>query len=136
MDLNEIPLFRALGERMAWLTRRQEVLAQNIANANTPGYVPRDLKPLDFNALVRDSGKRLSAASTRSGHIDVGGGRGDAFRGGVDKASAEVAPGGNGVVLEKELMKAAHTASDYQVATNLYKKHVNMIKTVLGTGGR
>jgi len=64
MDLNEIPLFRALGQRMSWLTRRQEVLAQNIANADTPGYVPRDLDPLDFDALVRGSSKRLSAAST------------------------------------------------------------------------
>ena len=136
MDLNEIPLFRALGERMAWLTRRQEVLAQNIANADTPGYVPRDLEELDFDSLVRSGPKRLAAASTSDGHFGFASGSVGRFRDGVDKASAQVQPGGNGVVIEKELMKAAHTASDYQVATNLYKKHVNMIKTVLGTGGR
>lgn len=133
MDLNEIPLFRALGQRMSWLTRRQEVLAQNIANADTPGYVPRDLDPLDFDALVRGSSKRLSAASTSSGHFAVGGSNRDAFRSGVDKATTSIQPGGNGVAIEKELMKAAHTATDYQITTNLYKKHVTMIKTVLGT---
>ena len=37
-----------LRERMSWLNARQDVLSQNVANADTPGYTARDLKPLDF----------------------------------------------------------------------------------------
>ena len=43
-------IFSKLATRMAWLGRRQQVLAQNIANADTPNYKPMDLKPLDFGA--------------------------------------------------------------------------------------
>ena len=48
MNLPDVPLFSMLRERMTWLNQRQDVLSQNVANADTPGYVARDLKPLDF----------------------------------------------------------------------------------------
>ena len=38
MDLNSIPLMSMLAKRMAWLNQRQSVLAQNVANVNTPNY--------------------------------------------------------------------------------------------------
>ncbi len=38
MDLNKVSLFGMMKQRLAWLGQRQEVLAQNIANADTPGY--------------------------------------------------------------------------------------------------
>src|SRR3546814_14076552 len=52
-------LFSLLGKRMDWLGQRQKVLAQNIANADTPDYVPRDLKPQEFRRMVE-----LPAAAT------------------------------------------------------------------------
>ena len=52
MDLSKIPLFTMLTERMAWLNKRQAVLAQNIANADTPGYKPKDPAPVDFEVIV------------------------------------------------------------------------------------
>ena len=45
------PAFRFLSmlqQRMTWLSQRQNVLSQNVANADTPGYAAHDLKPLDF----------------------------------------------------------------------------------------
>ncbi|QNT68118.1 flagellar basal body rod protein FlgB [Defluviicoccus vanus] len=44
-------LFAQMQARLDWLDRRQGVLAQNIANADTPGYRPQDLKAFDSNAL-------------------------------------------------------------------------------------
>ena len=44
--------FSMLRERMTWLNQRQDVLSQNVANADTPGYVARDLKPLDFDDVL------------------------------------------------------------------------------------
>ncbi|MBN9578243.1 MAG: hypothetical protein J0H26_07725, partial [Alphaproteobacteria bacterium] len=48
MQLSSIPLFDVLRERMAWLNTRQNVLSTNVANADTPGYGARDIKPMDF----------------------------------------------------------------------------------------
>ena len=38
MDFSKIPLFQGLVHKMGWLAQRQQVLARNIANANTPGF--------------------------------------------------------------------------------------------------
>ena len=48
MDVSSIPLLSLLKERMAWLSQRQDLLSQNVANADTPGYTAHDLKPVDF----------------------------------------------------------------------------------------
>ena len=91
MDLNGIPLFSLISGRMSWLSARQSVLAENVANGDTPNYVARDLKPLDFQNMI--SGQETSSthlATTNVRHFDVrAGGRGpyeqeDAFgEGGV-----------------------------------------------------
>ena len=52
MDGSSVPLLSLLTTRMSWLSGRQSVLAQNVANADTPGYQARDMKPMDFAALV------------------------------------------------------------------------------------
>jgi flagellar basal-body rod protein FlgB len=48
MDLPGIGLFRMISQQLHWLGQRQEVLSQNVANADTPGYQARDLQPLAF----------------------------------------------------------------------------------------
>lgn len=65
MDLGKLPLITMMTARMAWLGQRQQVLAQNIANAGTPGYTPLDVKPLDFHGLVRSDARRFSLAHHR-----------------------------------------------------------------------
>lgn len=39
---------------------------------------------------------------------------------------------GNGVELQKELMKVSETSMDYQLATNIYKKQVGLFRMILG----
>ena len=49
MAINDLPLFSQIKGRLTWLDERQRVIAQNVANADTPGYVGRDLnQPTDF----------------------------------------------------------------------------------------
>src|ERR1700733_10466102 len=48
MNLTDVPFLSMLRERMTWLNQRQDVLTQNVANADTPGYSARDLKAPDF----------------------------------------------------------------------------------------
>ena len=67
MDPTEIGLFRLAEQRLAWVDRRQELLAQNVANANTPGYRPQDLA--GFSGLLGS----IALAQTSTMHISAAG---------------------------------------------------------------
>jgi flagellar basal-body rod protein FlgB len=124
-------LFSLLGKRMDWLGQRQKVLAQNIANADTPEFVPHDLKPQEFRRMVeRSFSPMLKPAATQTGHIQSSSLRAD-DRSIEQKERYETAPSGNAVVLEEQLIKVAQTQNDYNAITNLYKKQVAMMKMAL-----
>src|ERR1044072_470702 len=72
MPVSDIPLFSMLRTRMQWHQERQKVLAENVANADTPNFRTRDLKPLDFGRGVRTAGQvagQVRIASTNPAHI-------------------------------------------------------------------
>jgi flagellar basal-body rod protein FlgB len=131
MDLSQLKLFGLLSKRMSWLGARQEVLAHKIANSDTPSYVPHDLKPQDFGKLVRASAPPTTMRMTDPGHLEPIC-RPPKERDEKDRKLYEVTPSGNAVVLEDQLMKVGETQSGYRLATNLYSKHVAMIKAALG----
>jgi len=132
MDLTRIPLFEALAKKMAWLSDRQAVLAQNVANADTPGYTAHDLKPLDFKAMVDKAAGKVSLAATEPGHIAPKSAQGDFPQ---EKLKGESSLNGNRVSLEEEMLKVSQTANDYALTASLYKAQVGLIKTVLGRSG-
>ena len=130
MDLNGVPLFSLLTDRMSWLSARQSVLAENVSNADTPNYVARDLKPRDFENLVSGQNSGTSLALTNVRHIDV---RAASNPFEVEDAEGEGGkPTGNVVSVEQEMIKLSDTQIQYQTATNLYQKAVNMFRTALG----
>ncbi|HXR85655.1 MAG TPA: flagellar basal body rod protein FlgB [Stellaceae bacterium] len=135
MDIGHIPLFAAFSKRMAWLTARQTVLAQNVANANTPGYQAKDLKQLDFKSLVGGgkgtTGGLLRLAADQPGHIAPALANTPAT---VVKVADDQSLDGNGVSLESQMMKVSTNASEYALVTTLYRQNISMIKTVLGGG--
>jgi flagellar basal-body rod protein FlgB len=136
MDFGKLPIFDVLARRMGWLGQRQEVLAQNIANADTPEYRPQDLKSDPFERLLAREVQPVRMAATDSGHLT-----GPAASTGADHAEAgkmmpyETAPSGNAVVLEQQLVKVAETQMDFQMMSSLYRKHLDMFRTALGRGG-
>ncbi len=135
MDLKSIPLFSSLGQKMNWLTERQKVLAQNIANANTPGYSPKDLKKVSFKARLDQTGQAdsLRMQTAAEGHMSSAGGSSADYEIKVQDTKFSIeSPDGNAVNLEDELSKMAETQMNYALAVNLYRKHVSMIKTALG----
>ncbi len=124
-------IFGLLGKRMEWLGQRQKVLAQNIANADTPDYVPHDLKPQDFRRMVeRNFLPTMKPEATQAGHIQTSSLNAD-DRGVEQKQRYETAPSGNAVILEEQLVNVAQTQADYNAITNLYKKQVSMLKMAL-----
>jgi flagellar basal-body rod protein FlgB len=124
MDTSRIALFDLADKRLAWADQRQALLAQNIANADTPGWRPRDLKP--FDSLLTGTGVALAqtdpmhlagTSATAAGLVELGG---------------ERAPDGNGVALDKELSKVADTDATHQLVTELYRKYLGFFQTALG----
>lgn len=139
MDLNKLTLFGLVKGRMGWLTKRQEVLAQNVANSDTPGYKPKDLKPFDFQELVRrqERQRMATAQNPQVANAGAGGLSGRAtspFKSQNELSPYETAPDGNAVVLEQQMAKIGETQMQYQLTNELYRKHINMIKIAIGKG--
>ncbi|MEX0582398.1 MAG: flagellar basal body rod protein FlgB [Sneathiella sp.] len=132
MNLDKIPLFAALTEKMKWLTARQNVLAQNIANSDTPNYRARDLKPLEFREMIegpkKDDGVDINRTNMRHIFVDEI----KTYQTVVNRDSSKTTPTGNAVLLEEEMMKVAETQIQYELTTSLYKKNLGMLKTALG----
>lgn len=131
MGLNGMPLFAALTEKMRWHQQRQTVLAENVANAETPGFVGRDLKAFSFGeALGGVSMARVTMSTTSPNHISVSSGGDGDF--GSNESGFEVTPVGNQVSLEDEMMKVTANQMDYQTITTLYTRSIKLIRTALG----
>ena len=131
MDATQAPITQAITAKLKHLAARQKLIAQNIANADTPGYRTRELAIADFGAMVgRAGGKPVVRPSERM--TALGGGRPPGHSG---VAANETTPGGNSVVLEDELMKLADVQMEYAALTNIYKKQHAMMKIALGRGG-
>jgi flagellar basal-body rod protein FlgB len=131
MAISDLPIFSMLRTRMNWHQERQRLLAQNVANADTPGYRPRDLTPLDFGRQVQQASGQLQLALTAPGHLTSGGATGGSF--GVERSGKyDVKPMGNAVNLEDEMMKVAANQMDHQAAISLYSRSMGLLKTAIG----
>src|SRR3954469_12346844 len=111
MAISDLPIFSMLRTRMNWHQERQRLLAENVANADTPGYRSRDLAPLDFGKQVEQASGQLQLALTSPAHLS-----GSSAPGGFPAeriAKYDVRPGGKAVKLEDEMMKVAANQMDH-----------------------
>ncbi len=128
----KLPLLSALTEKMKWHQARQSLLAENVANAETPGYRGRDLKAFGFEEHFKNlSTAKIATRATQPTHITVSGTGADGF-GARDMNNFEITPEGNGVTLEDEMMKVTSNQLDYQTITAVYMRSLRIIKSALG----
>ena len=136
MTTQNIALFKALGAKMDYLGQRQRVISQNIANSDTPGYRPQDLNAVDFSGVLKNVTDSKNASvhlqTTQPGHVPMNGDV-PAAKSQKQKHTYEVAPAGNAVVMEEQLIKSGETVMDYNLMTNLYQKNVGLIRIALGS---
>lgn len=121
------------------LGARQEVIARNIANADTPGFKAQTLKSPDFGALVREgqgSGQppRPTVRPTAA-MVALGARPAATARTIADRSVSEIKPDGNTVTLEDQLMQMGEVQADYATLTSLYRKQMGLIRTALGSRG-
>ena len=134
MDLSQLPLFAAIQRKMEWLSERQKVLSQNVANADTPHYQAVDLRPLDFNKELSKASGRLELVSTNPQHIAATPRSSALPADAVVQTQDDRQINGNTVSLEDEMVRVSETQADYQLMTNLYQKQIGMLKDALGHG--
>jgi flagellar basal-body rod protein FlgB len=128
MAIADVAIFSMLRTRMQWHQDRQKILADNVANSDTPNFRPHDLVELQFNtsgpampnvALMRtDAGHQAATESTTMfARSDSG---------------FEIRPVGNAVSLEDEMINVANNQMDFQTVTALYTKSLGLIKLAVG----
>lgn len=138
--IHDLPTFAALRERMRFLQTRQKLLAENVANADTPGYKPKDIRQLGVDPASRgsDQSRRMAPvmgqqaygmAMTNARHIAPSGG---GFASEARGASYETRPSGNAVELESEMLKVSQNQIDFQTAANIYQRGLGTLKIALG----
>lgn len=132
MDAAQPELFGAIKQRLRWLGQRQEVLARNIANADTPGYRPHDLRPFSFSKMLDEPRQAVTMTATDSGHLSGRRREQADLATRAERAPYETAPAGNAVVLEEQMAKVNETAVSHSLATGLYRKHLSMLNTATG----
>ena len=118
-------IFGLAERRLGWIDQRQALLAQNIANANTPGYVAKDLQP--FAQTLASALPQLAVSNPA--HLST-----TAVTGRMDPRirPAERAPDGNAVSLDEQLTKVADTEGAQTLVTNLYHTYLGLFRTVIG----
>lgn len=124
----QVSLSKALASRMNFLTDRQGVIAGNIANADTPGYVPADL---EFKAAVANAQGKLRMQATDGQHM-----AGSAVGAGGRKFenARYIQHNGNAVRIDEQLIKMAQTQTDYRLMTEVYSKNSQLQKIAIGRG--
>jgi len=138
MDLADIPLFSMLRGRMGYLSQRQKIIAENVANSDTPGYKPHDLKPFSFEAQMKAQASSAGVqVMTQPGHMQARNARSSLSAAKPIKAAdSETTMDGNGVVLEEEMMKMTDARMNYDAAIGFYQKSLGMLRTAIRAPGR
>lgn len=124
-ELNVIKVASAMARHAA---ARHRVIAENIANADTPGYRARDVR--EFSSYVNEVFK---PRATRAGHVGAPLVQNAAFRPDQFKDPAiEASANGNSVSIEAEMVRAVEAQGQHARATAIYAKVHDILRLSLG----
>lgn len=138
MPVSTPPLLAGIGQAMKNLSERQRVIAQNIANSETPGFKARDVNAPNFSSLLSEAGDGPSVVRPRivltSGMSALGARQPMAGNVVMDADTSETKPNGNNVALEDQLLKMGQIQADFATMTSLYRKQMGLLKSAIGRG--
>lgn len=124
--MDQVYLFSLTSKQADWLAHRQALVAENVANANTPGYSAKDITP--FEQVLENTA--LSQKSSDRMHL-AGFGAGTAETEATTAKTWDVKHSGNSVVVEEEMLKAGEVSRDYSLNTSIVKSFHRMFMTTL-----
>lgn len=133
-------LIGGITRNMKHLSERQRVVAENIANSETPGFKAREVRAPSFADLLQTgsgSGQVARPQVKLTGGMAALGARAPISAGSVmlDANTTETKPDGNNVTLEEQLLKMGQIQADFAAMTNLYRKSQGLIQSALGRKG-
>ena len=138
MRPDDIPLLSMLRDTMGYHGARQRVIAENVANANTPGYTPNDIPRSEFERVL--AGQQSQGASgLRTTHTMHYGGEtsgGSAQYHTERSPDSETTVNGNSVVIEEQMVDANDNRMRFETALSLYQKSLNMIRMASRSPGQ
>ncbi len=137
MDLSQTQFFGLLRTRLNQLSERQRLISENIANASTPGYRPRDLDTSAFEHALASAGAQstgLQMVRTSPAHMMPGGAPGQTNI--TTHDDSETTIDGNAVVLEDQMAKASETRMQFETAIALYQKGLDLLRMAARAPGR
>lgn len=116
--LSDLKLLDTMSSLTRHAAQRHAVIAENIANADTPGYQAKDITPFAdmYSKAVRD-GQPLSTLGAQittpsQGHV--------------------ISPNGNSVSLEQQMMLSSEVKATHDMAIAVYKKSLDMMRMAVG----
>lgn len=139
MTIDDIPLFSMLKGRLSYLNQRQQVIGQNVANSDTPGYVPHDLKAFTVSSDGARPTASLALAPVMTNAAHLPGTKPSTATSGWASQTApdsETRLDGNKVVLEEEMIKMQDARLNYETALGLYQKSVSLIQMAIKSPGK
>jgi flagellar basal-body rod protein FlgB len=136
LDIANSPFFGMLRARLDQLSERQRLVAENIANASTPGYRPRDVDTAGFERMLASAagGRGVTLARTNAMHMAPGGGSAQTQI--VARDDSETTIDGNAVVLEEQMARAAETRMQFETGIALYQKGLELLRLAARAPGR
>jgi flagellar basal-body rod protein FlgB len=122
----EVQLLSLATQKIDWLSMRQLILAQNVANVNTPKYRAMDVVP--FESFLHSPQLAMTVSNER--HIDASQGMTERVRTQQDR-TGDANFSGNNVSLENEFLKLGETNGQFALSTGLIKSFNRMIMASL-----
>lgn len=143
--MQDLQLFTALKSTMSMLGARQKILAHNIANADTPGFVAKDVDEKGFAKTLmqtldgqRKAGRGVALQVNEPGHIagrNGAQGASNVFKT-IERPNSETTVNGNSVILEEQVSMVAETRMRYEAAAGLYQKSMGLLRIAISKPGR
>ena len=119
--IESISEIRNIKSKTDFLTQKQKIIAENIANSNTPEYRRKIIS--DKNSFNQN----INMAITNQKHINIKNSN-NKFYISNSNDMTYMKKNGNNVVLETEIMEQSKVATEYKSIIKIYKEMSNMIK--------
>jgi len=126
VDFNNIKSMVMLQEKMKHHANKQSVIAENFANAETPGYKKKDMVEPDFNKMVGLYSQKIELTTTNPKHINPN----------AIGSESKIYSTGNKVKLDMEAIALTQNVGEYNKTASTYRKMISLVKEALGGQGQ
>lgn len=116
--ISDVKLLNVMSAMAKHASDRHAIIADNIANADTPNFKAQDLQPFsEVFKTAEKQGADFSNIEAKTVLMETGG---------------NMSPNGNNVALEQQMMLATQNKADHEMALAVYKKTLDMMKMAIG----